>query len=73
MARPNEMLATRNKPRRNVVREDLSGQDCLRVYRNSPEDVMLQMRRTKDYIGIALSFDEARALAAMLIAAAGEQ
>lgn len=68
-----QILATRCKPRRNIAREDLDSPNSVRVYRASPEDVMLQMRRVKDYIGIALTFDEARELAAMLIAACDER
>ena len=66
----NQILTTRCKPRRNVAREELSSPNSVRVYRASPEDVMLQLRRTKDYVGIALSFAECRALALMLVDAA---
>src|SRR5712692_4679481 len=65
-----QILTTRNKPRRNIASEELNSPNSVRVYRASPEDVMLQLRRTKDYISIALSFAECRALAAMLVEAA---
>lgn len=69
---PDQILDTQNKPRRNIAREPLTSPNCVRVWRNSPEDVMLQLRRTNDYICISLSFDEARQLAAMLIENCGE-
>src|SRR5216683_1990740 len=61
----NQILAVRCKPRRNVAREELSSPNSVRVYRASPEDVILQLRRTKDYIGIALSF--ARSISAAIV------
>lgn len=65
-----QIVKTVNKPRRHMASDGmLSSPNSVRIYRNSPEDVMLQMRRTKDYIGIALTFVEAREVAARLIAA----
>ena len=65
-----QIIQTRNKPRRNMASDGaLSSPNTVRVWRNSPEDVMLQLRRTKDYISIALTFEEARQIAAMLVEA----
>lgn len=74
-SRPPELMFTRNAPRRNVVRkhDPLSSPNSVRVYRNSPEDVMLQLRRTMDYASVTLSFNEARQLAAMLLAVVEDQ
>jgi hypothetical protein len=67
----NQIIQTRNKPRRKIVKE-MDGQDCVRVYRNSPEDVVLQIRRKNDFIQIALMFDEAQEVANKLLAAIAE-
>jgi hypothetical protein len=67
----NQIIETKNKPRRKIVR-DMNGQDCVRVYRNSPEDVVLQIRRKNDFIQIALMFDEAKEVADKLLAAIAE-
>ena len=63
---------TKNKPRRNVSRDVLTHQNTLRVFRSSPEDVHLQLRRVSDYVGISLSFAEARDVAAALLEACGD-
>ena len=55
------VITTRNKPRRSIVK-DMTAQNSVRAYRHSPEDIMLQLRREKDYVGIALTFDEVRTL-----------
>ena len=55
------VITTRNKPRRSIVK-DMTAQNCVRAYRHSPEDIMLQVRRSNDYVGIALTFDEVRTL-----------
>ena len=39
----------------------------VRAYRQSPEDVYLQMRWKGRYVGVSLTFDEARQLGAHLI------
>lgn len=67
----NFILALKNKIACHRVK-DMNAQNCARAYRNSPEDVMLQLRRTNDYIGVALQFDEARRIGKALIAAADE-
>jgi hypothetical protein len=67
----NQIIQTRNKPRRKIVKE-MDGQDCVRVYRNSPEDVVLQIRRKNDFIQIALMFDEAKEIADKLLTAIAE-
>jgi len=54
-----EVITTRNKPRRNTVRDLLQEPNCVRAYRYSPESIMLQLRREKDYTGVCLTFDEA--------------
>jgi len=58
------ILATRNKPRRNMYKHGgleptMTYQNSVMVYRQSPEDILLQIRLTKDYVGISLTFDEA--------------
>lgn len=67
----NFILALKNKITSRRVK-DMNAQNCARAYRNSPEDVMLQLRRVTDYIGVALQFDEARRIGKALIAAADE-
>jgi hypothetical protein len=70
-----EIVFTTNKPRRHVVRWSngpLDSPNSVRVYRESPESVMLQFRMTKEYAGVSLSFDEAREIAARLAQASDE-
>lgn len=75
MTHSTEILTTRNAPHRNTVRkaDTLSSPNSVRVYRYSPEGVMLQLRRTTDYVSVSLSFDEAKQLADMLTAAVADR
>ena len=41
--------------------------NCVRLYRSSPEDVTLQIRTTKAFATVTLSFAEARRIAADLL------
>ena len=58
-------ISTRNVPR-HVRLTDTRNANQVRVVRLSPCDVHLQIRREKDYTVIALTFEEAKQLAAML-------
>lgn len=60
-------FAPRSKPRLNRV-GGMNLQNAVRTYRASPEDVLLQIRLASQYVSVALTFDEARELAARLIA-----
>jgi len=62
-----EVIATRSQPRRSIVGADMNAQNSVRVYRQSPEDVLLQIRRTRDYTSVSLTFDEAWDLVDALI------
>lgn len=64
-------LETKNKPRSKLVREQAYGPGCVRVYRASTEDIMLQMWCPNGrYTLVALSPAEARAVAEELVAVA---
>jgi hypothetical protein len=67
----NEIIETKNKPRRTIIKE-MTEQNCVRVYRSSPQDVILQIRRKNDIVQIALMFDEAKEIADKLLAAIAE-
>lgn len=60
------IITTRNKPRRNIV-TSLTAQNSVRVYRQSPEDIVLQIRRTADIVSVTLTFAEAWQLVDALI------
>jgi len=62
-----EVITTRNKPHRTIVGADMNSQNSVRVYRQSPEDVLLQIRHTKDIISVSLTFEEAWQLVDALI------
>jgi hypothetical protein len=66
------VMPTRNKARRRVAirGKDMSSPNSVRVMRYA-EDVVLQLRRTGDYINLSLTFDETRQLAAILSEAGG--
>jgi hypothetical protein len=67
-------IQTRNAPRQTIIRsKDPDDQKAywVRAYRQSPEDVYLQLRWKGRYVGVSLTFDEARALGAHLIGEAG--
>lgn len=61
-------LETVNKPRGRLVR---AGSDsdafCVRVYRNSPSDLILQLWSGKRYMLVVLEQAEARAIAQELL------
>jgi hypothetical protein len=63
-------LETRNKPRGRLVREADPNVQCVRVYKNSPNDLMLQLWAGKRYMLVALSPQEARDIASELVAVA---
>jgi len=67
-----KIIATRHAPNRTIVRDGMTSQNAVRCYRNSPEDVMVQIRRIKEYVSVALTFDEAREFGQALIDAANE-
>ncbi len=57
-------LVTKNKPRGKLVR---AGSDsdafCVRVYRNSPDDLILQLWSGKRYMLVVLEQSEAQKIA----------
>jgi len=63
-------IKTRSAPRLSIIR-NLDAEDralhWVRAYRSSPEDVYLQMRWNGRYVGVQLTFEEARRLGAHLI------
>lgn len=66
-----EILTPQYAPRLHTVRaEALSSPNSFRVYKNSPEDVVVQMRLNKNYVSATMLPDEVRTLAAMLMEAA---
>lgn len=65
-------LYTRNPPRMRMVKH-MEGQNSVRAYRDSPEGVHLQLRLTGRYVGVSLSFDEARELVTRLQAAINDE
>jgi hypothetical protein len=62
-----QIIPTRNKPRRTIVGDGMTAQNSIRVYRQSPGDVLLQIRRSKDIVSVALMFEEAWQLVDLLI------
>ena len=60
-------LDTKNKPRGRLVREADPDEQCVRVYKNSPEDLMLQIWDGRRYLLVALYPQEARAIADALV------
>jgi len=56
-------------PRLRVSREDRTSH-WVRAYRSSPENVHLQLRWRGSFVGVELTFDEARQLGAHLISEA---
>ena len=51
---------------------EMNGPNMLRAYRQSPEDVCLQLRLNKSFVSVSLLLAEARELGEYLIAAAQE-
>jgi hypothetical protein len=63
-------LNTHNKPRSKFVRDAVGDAHCVRVYKNLPDSLILQLWSGKRYTLIALAPDEARAIAHELVAVA---
>ena len=64
------LVTTKHKPRRALVSNGyLSAPNSVRAFRASPEDVVLQIRREKDYVSVSLTFEEARQIAEALLSA----
>ncbi len=62
-------------PRMSMIRvkdDESYNAHWVRAYRQSPEDVYLQIRWKGRYVGVSLSFTEARRLAQHLLNEAGE-
>jgi len=70
---PDHTFKTRSAPRLHVIR-NLDAEDkaahWIRAYRESPSHIHLQMRWKGRYVGMALTFEEARQLGAHLISEA---
>jgi hypothetical protein len=64
-------LETRNKPRGKLVR-DADESTCVRIYKESPETLLLQIWAGKRYMAVSLLPQEARAIAEAIVAAADE-
>lgn len=65
-------IETRNRPRGKLVREGDPDAKCVRVYRNSPDDLILQLWSGKRYMLVTLYPGEARSIAEQLVAVADE-
>ena len=65
-------LETRNVPRGRFVREQDPANKIVRVYRNSPEDLILQIWKGRSHLLVALDASEARFIAEALLATANE-
>lgn len=61
------VLETKNKPRGRLVREQDPDNKLVRVYKSSPEDLILQLWSGKRYMAVALEPAEARAIGEQLI------
>ena len=61
-------IETRNKPRSRLARE--ASMHCVRVYRDSPTDLILQIWDGRRYMLVALAPQEARDIASELVATA---
>lgn len=60
-------LETKNKPRGKLVREQDPNNKTVRVYKNSPYDINLQLWSGRSYMLVALEPAEARAIGEQLI------
>jgi hypothetical protein len=60
-------LTTKNKPRGKLVREQDPDNQIVRVYKNSPHDLILQLWAGNRYMAVALEPAEARAIAEELV------
>jgi len=70
---PDHTIKTRNAPRLTIINgidPDGRAAHWVRAYRQSPEDVYLQLRWKGRYVGVSLTFEEARQLGAHLISEA---
>jgi hypothetical protein len=74
---PDHTIKTRSAPRLTIIPTARMGDPVedraahwVRAYRASPEDVHLQLRWKGRYVGVSLTFDEARQLGAHLISEA---
>lgn len=65
-------IETKNKPRSKLVRDADPSSQCVRVYKASPEEVMLQLWSGNRYTLVALMPGEARAIAEQLVVIADE-
>lgn len=59
-------IETRSRPRSKLVRDADSALHCVRVYKHSPEDLILQIWDGKRYMLVALFPEEAREIAGAL-------
>jgi hypothetical protein len=65
------VITTRSAPRLTICSDKSAKSQAthfVRAYRQSPEDVYLQMRWKGRYVGVSLTFEEARNLGRHLIA-----
>jgi hypothetical protein len=74
---PDHTIKTRSAPRQTIIPRkrmvdpvEEQAAHWVRAYRQSPEDVYLQLRWKGRYVGVSLTFDEARQLGAHLISEA---
>jgi hypothetical protein len=63
-------IETRNRPRGKRVPDGDPDAGCVRIYKNSPQDLILQLWDGKRYMAVALFPHEARYIANELVAAA---
>jgi len=67
---PDHTFKTRSAPRLTVIRnldDEAKAAHWVRAYRQSPEDVYLQLRWKGRYVGVSMTFEEARQLGMHLI------
>ncbi len=60
------VINLRYEPRRNMI-EPGNCPRAIRTYRESPETIIVQIRRQRDVTSASLRFDEARVLAAAIL------
>lgn len=61
-------IVTKNRPRGKLVRAGSDGDAfCVRVYRNSPSDLILQLWSGKRYMLVVLEQSEAQTIAQELL------
>jgi hypothetical protein len=54
------IVATKAKPRLQTSKDNLASPNSVRVWRESPESVALQLRLNNRYVTVSLSFEEAK-------------